>query len=146
MKKSKLILLTIVPLIMTRLFNFLLLVPVLGTLSFYVAPLVTTVFWYWLGKQYARGPWKPVPAILIAHAIGICSLLVYLWQFVLQTSETRNAVLASFSQAFASSAPLYLVAPVAGLLPWPQLAMQVIGLVYMILVFCIGMYVERHRV
>lgn len=146
MEKSKLVLLTFVPIIINRLSNFLLLMPVLGMLSFYVVPLLTTVFWYWLGKQYAHGPWKPAPAILIAHAVGICSLLIYLWQFVLVTGEARNLTLAALSQQFAASTPLYLFGPIARLFPWPQLAMQIIGLVYMVVVFCIGMHAEKNRV
>lgn len=89
------------------LINLLILVPVIGSLCYYLLPLLTTAFWFCLGKQYVRR-WKPVPAVLIAHAVGICSLLIYFWQFFLETDETRNMVLAVFSQAFSSSSPLFL--------------------------------------
>lgn len=52
-------------------------------------------------------------AVLIAHAVGFCSLLVTLWQFLLETDETRNMTLAVFSQMFSVSTPLYLFGGIA---------------------------------
>ena len=89
MKKSVLILLTLVPVIVGYLVNVLIMVPIIGMAGFYLLPLCTTAFWIYLGKQYAR-EWKTLPAILIAHIVGFCSLTVYLWQFLLETDETRN--------------------------------------------------------
>lgn len=135
MKKSVLILLTLVPVIVGYLVNVLITVPVIGIASFYLLPLLTTAFWFYLGKQFAR-KWKPVPAVLIAHTVGICSLLVYLWQFLLETDETRSLTLAGFSQMFSASTPLYLFGGIARLVERQpnyagratMVAMQVIAL------------------
>ncbi len=132
--------------------NVLIMVPVIGMAGFYLLPLLTTAFWFYLGKQFAR-KWKPVPAVLIAHTVGICSLLVYLWQFLLETDETRSWTLAGFSQMFSASTPLYLFGRIARLVEHrpnyagraTMVAMQVIALVYMTIVFCIGIYWEKKR-
>ena len=152
MKRSVLILLSFVPVVVGWLVNILLMVPVIGMASFYLLPLLTTVFWFFLGKQYAR-KWKAVPGVLIAHTVGICSLLIYLWQFLLETDATRNLILAGFSQMFSASTPLYLIGRIAVLFERQpnyageatMVAMQVIGLVYMVIVFSVGMYLEKKR-
>lgn len=152
MKKSVLISLSLVPVIIGYLINALLMVPALGTACFYLLPLLTTVFWFYLGKQYADR-WKFVPAVLLAHAVGICSLLIYLWQFLLETDGTRNAALAGFSQMFSASTPLYLFGWLARLAESQpnhigsatMAALQVIALVYMMLVFCIGFYLGKRE-
>ena len=136
MKKSVLILLSLVPVVVGWLVNILILVPVIGMAGFYLLPLLTTVFWFFLGKQYAHN-WKAVPAVLIAHTVGICSLLIYLWQFLLETDATRNLTLAAFSQMFSASTPLYLIGKIAVLFESQpdyvgsasMVAMQVVGLV-----------------
>lgn len=112
MKKSILILLSFVPLVVGWLVNTLIMVPVVGMAGFYLLPLFTTVFWFFLGKQYVH-KCKTVPAILIAHTVGFCSLLIYLWQFLLETDATRNLALAAFSQMFSASTPLYLIGRIA---------------------------------
>ena len=66
MKKSVLILLTLVPVIVGYLVNVLIMVPGIGMAGFYLLPLLTTAFWFYLGKQFAR-KWKPVPAVLISQ-------------------------------------------------------------------------------
>ena len=152
MKKSVLLLLTLVPVVVGYLVNVLIMVPIIGTASFYLLPLVTTVFWFYMGRQYARR-WKAIPAVLIAHTVGLCSLLVYLWQFLLETDETRSLTLAGFSQMFSASTPLYLFGGIARLVESQpnyvgratMVAMQVIALVYMIIIFCIGIYWEKRK-
>ena len=152
MKKSVLVLLTLVPVIVGYFVNILIMVPVIGMAGFYLLPLLTTVLWFYLGKQYARR-WKPVPAVLIAHTVGICSLLVYLWQFLLETDATRSVILAGFSQMFSASTPLYLFGRIARLFESQpnyagratMVAMQVIALVYMAIIFCIGICWEKKR-
>ena len=152
MKKSILFLLTLVPVVVGYLVNVWIMVPVMGTASFYLLPLFTTAFWVYLGRQYARR-WRTVPALLIAHAVGFCSLLVYLWQFLLETDETRNLTLAVFSQMFSASTPLYLFGGIARLVESQpnyagrasMVAMQVIALIYMMIVFCIGIYLEKRK-
>ncbi len=153
MKKSVLLLLTLVPVIVGYLVNVLIMVPIIGMAGFYLLPLCTTAFWIYLGKQYAR-KWKTIPAVLIAHIVGGgCSLLVYLWQFLLETDETRNTTLAVFSQMFSAATPLYLFGGIARLVESQPnyagratlVAMQVIALVYMMIVFCIGIYLEKRK-
>ena len=152
MKKSVLILLSLVPVVVGWVVNILIMVPVIGMGGFYLLPLLTTVFWFFLGKRYAR-KWKAVPAVLIARTVGICSLLIYLWQFLLETDVTRSMTLAGFSQMFSASTPLYLIGRIAVLFESQpnyagrasMVALQVIGLVYMIIVFSVGMYLEKKR-
>ena len=152
MKKSVLVLLSFVPVVVGWLVNILIMVPVIGMVGFYLLPLLTTVFWFFLGKRYAR-KWKAVPAVLIAHTVGICSLLIYLWQFLLETDVTRNLTLAAFSQMFSAATPLYLFGRLAMLFESQpnyagrasMVAMQGIGLVYMVIVFSVGLYLEKRR-
>lgn len=152
MKKSILFLLTLVPVVVGYLVNVLIMIPVIGMAGFYLLPLVTTAFWIYLGRQYARR-WKTVPALLIAHAVGFCSLVVYLWQFLFETDETRSRTLAVFSQMFSASTPMYLFGGIARLVESQpnyagratMVAMQVIALIYMIIVFCIGIYMEKRK-
>ena len=152
MRKSVLFLLTLVPVVVGYLVNVLIMVPVVGIAGFYLLPLLTTAFWIYLGRQYARR-WRTVPALLIAHAVGFCSLLVYLWQFLLETDETRNLTFAAFSQMFSASTPLYLFGGIARLVESQpnytgratMVAMQVIALIYMIIVFCVGIYLEKRK-
>jgi len=152
MKKRVLILLSFVPVVVGWLVNILIMIPVIGMAGFYLLPLLTTVFWFFLGKQYAH-KWKAVLAVLIAHAVGFCSLLIYLWQFLFETDVTRNLTLATFSQMFSASTPLYLIGRIAVLFEsqpnyagrTSMVAMQVIGLVYMVIVFSAGMYLEKKQ-
>lgn len=152
MKKSVLLLLSFVPVVVGWLVNILIMVPVIGMVGFYLLPLLTTVFWFFLGKQYAH-KWKAVPAVLIAHTVGFCSLLIYLWQFLFETDVTRNLTLAAFSQMFSASTPSYLIGKIAVFFESQpnyagrasMVAMQVIGLVYMVIVFSAGMYWEKKR-
>jgi hypothetical protein len=153
MKKFTLVLLSFVPIVVGYIVNITLLLPVIGMLSFYVLPLLTTAFWFYLGRQYARTDWKTIPAILIGNTAGIISMLVYLWQRVLVTEEARNVTLTGASQMFSSSAPTYLLARVALLFERQpnyigsasMVALQVVSLVYMIAVFCVGMLWEKKR-
>ena len=150
MKKRNMILLSFVPVIVGYLVNLMIMIPVIGMACYYLLPLLTTVFWLRLGRQYVRS-WKPGPAILIAHAVGICSLLVYLWQFLLETDETRNFILAGFSQMFSAATPMFLFGRLALLFETQpnyigrasMVAMQVIALVYMMVVFLIGMFFKK---
>lgn len=48
MKKSVLLLLTLTPVLVGYLINWLILVPVIGMPIFYIAPLLMLVFWFYL--------------------------------------------------------------------------------------------------
>jgi hypothetical protein len=151
MKKFALVLLSFVPIVVGYIVNITLLLPVIGMLSFYVLPLLTTAFWFYLGRQYVRTGWKPVSAIVIGNAPGIISLFVYLWQFLLVTDEARNLTLAGAAQMFSASAPTWLLARIAILFEnqpnyignVSMVALQVISLIYMILVFSAGVLWEK---
>lgn len=153
MKKSVLILLTFIPIIVGYIVNFTIRIPVIGMMIFYALPLLTTLFWFYLGRQYARSLWKTVPAILIGNATGVVSLLVYLWQFLLETDETRNLTLAGASQMFSASAPTYLLARLAIFFEeqpnytgrTAMVALQVVSVVYMIMVFCMAVFWEKKK-
>lgn len=152
MKKSVLVLFAFVPVIVGYVVNWLILVPFIGMVGFYLLPIITTVFWFFIGKQYSR-KWKAVPAVLIAHSVGFCSLLIYLWQFLLETDVTRNFALAGFSQMFSAATPLYLFGGIARLVESQpnyagratMVAMQVLAVIYMIIVFSIGYYTEKKK-
>ena len=151
MKKTTLILLLFVPIIAGYVVNILIMVPVLGMLLFYALPWFTTVFWYRLGRSYIRHGWKPLSAVALSTAPGVISLLLYLWQFLLETDETRSMFLAGLSQMFSASTPLYLFGGLARLFESQPnyagraslVALQVIALVYMIAVFAAGVIREK---
>lgn len=150
-KKFALILLTLIPILAGCLINFVILVPIIGTLFFYIFPLLVLTFWFWLGGQYAKTDWKALPAILIGSASGILSLALYLWQFVGQNAESRNLFLAGLSQMYSLSTPVYLVARVAVLFETrpddmgqtTAIAMQILSLILMIAVFSAGFFWSR---
>ena len=150
MKKSILVLLTLVPVVAGYLINNVLLLPVIGMIAFYVVPILVLIFWFYLGSQYANTTWKIIPSALIGNAIGIISVLLYVWQFIFETDETRNIVVAGFSQMFSAATPLYLIGRLAILFEsqpnyagrGTMTAMQVIALIVMILVFMFG-YIWR---
>ena len=153
MKKRVLVLLTFVPVIVGYVINLTIILPVIGPMFFYVLPILATVFWFWLGRQFAHTTWKTVPAILIGNATGIVSILVYLWQFLLETDETRNMTLAFFAQMFPGSAPYYLLTKIAILFEREPntigmaatAALQVLSVVYMFVVFCVAVLWEKKK-
>ena len=153
MKKGVLILLTFVPIIIGWATNLMILIPIFGMILFYVLPVVTTIFWIYLGKQFAHTSWKTIPAILIGNATGIASLLLYLWQFLLKTDETRNLTLAGISQMFSASAPGYILGRLALLFEREPhtigaasaVALQIISVIYMIAIFSIAFLYEKSK-
>ena len=153
MKKPVLILLTFFPLLVGWLINASFNVPSLFRVAYYLLPLLTLVFWFLLGKQYARTDWPAPLAILIGNATGLVSLLLYLWQFVLVSGAHRNLFLAVLSQLFTASVPTYLF---GGLLtafePDPSrigivsmVTVQVLGVLLMLAVFSLGYGAGRLR-
>jgi len=147
MKKCVLVLLTFVPIIVGYIVNHLLVLPVIGVGLYFVLPLLTTAFWFYLGRQYAHSTWKTAPAILIGNATGVISLLVYLWLFLLENAETRNLSLAAASQMFSMSTPLYLFGRFAVLFDYTgrttYVTQQVISVLYMITVFSVAIFWEK---
>lgn len=153
MKKSILVLLTLVPVLAGYLINTALLVPVVGMLLFYILPFAVLIFWFWLGSQYSKTNWGAIPSILIGSATGIVSLALYLWQFVFQDSETRNLTLAGLSQMYSIATPMYLTARLAALFETQPnyigrttaTALQAISLILMSTVFTAGFFWGRNK-
>lgn len=153
MKKRTLVLLTFVPVLAGYIRNLTILLPGIGALLYYTVPLLTTVFWFWLGMQFAHAAWKTVPAILIGNATGVVSILVYLWQCLLTNDETRNMGLMGVSQLFGSAAPSFWLGGIAlrfesapntiGMAS--AVALQVLSVLYMIAVFLLGFLWEKVR-
>jgi len=142
MKKTNLMIMVLSPVILGILFNnFLVLFP----LFIFVAPFLMIVYWFFAGTKFAEHVENPVKAVLTANAIGIISLLLYYWQFTIVSDAERSLLIAGFSQMF--SAPLSYFSAVIGYLFTESpdeisLAMQVIGLILMIIVFSSG-YIYR---
>jgi len=153
MKKGVLILLTFVPIFVGWAVNLTILVPTIGMILFYVLPVLTTVFWIFLGKHFAHTSWKTIPAILIGNTTGIASILLYLWQVLLKTDETRNLTLTGISQMFSASAPGYILGRLAILFEREPntigsasaVALQVISVVYMIAIFSFAFLYEKSK-
>ncbi len=154
MKKVILVLLTFVPIPAGYLVNLFLPVPMVGALAYYVIPLIVLAFWFWLGGCYAKTGWGAVRSVLTGSVSGILSLALYLWQFWIQSDETRNLALAGLSQMYASAAPAYLTARLAILFEArpdyagkaAMTALQVISLILMMAVFTAGYLRGRERI
>ncbi|OUN14439.1 hypothetical protein B5G38_13720 [Gemmiger sp. An87] len=153
MKKRTLVLLALVPVAVGFVVNFTLFVPVVGPLLFFLLPLATTVFWVYLGGRYACAGWNAPCAILIGNAMGLLSLAVYVWQYVLLPDENVNLFLAAASQMFSAATPTYLFGRLAMLFESQPnyigeataLALQVIAVLYMIAVFGFGYAWEKRK-
>lgn len=153
MKKSYLILLTLVPIVVGWSINAMIGLPFVGMLMFYVLPFAVLLFWYWLGGKFAETDWGATPAILIGSASGLVSLAVYLWQFLGRTDETRHMILAVFSQMYTASTPMYLFGGVARLFEkqpnyagrTTMVALQVLCVLLMVAVFSIGYFRRKKR-
>jgi len=153
-KKSHLVLLTFVPILVGYAINLMFFIPVIGILAFYILPLMVLAFWFWLGGQYAKTNWGMAKAVLIGSGTGILSLALYLWQFVMQSDETRNLPLAAFSQMYSSAAPGYFIARIAMLFESEpnyvgqatMTAMNILPLILMAAVFSAGfLWGRKHR-
>lgn len=153
MKKSMLVLLTLVPVMVGYIVNWTLLLPVIGSLLFFLLPLATTAFWFYLGGRYARAGWNAPCALLIGNAVGILSLAVYVWQFILLPEEKINLFLAVASQMFSAAVPTYLFGRLAMRFEsqpnyigeTTALALQVIAVLYMVVVFGCGYAWQKRK-
>lgn len=148
MKKAKLLLMVLSPILIGFLFNnFLLFIP----LFIYVAPFLMIVYWFWVGTKFTDHVNNPIKAIVLANSIGIISLILYYWQFVVVADKGRNIILAGFSQLF--TLPLSYISSYIvirfGLIPnginqSTILAVQVVGLILMIIVFFSGYFYKKN--
>lgn len=154
-KKITLVLLTLLPVILGFLFSLVTDVPVLGTLTIHVLPYMVLVFWFILGREFATTDFGYGKSLLIAHALELVSLLLFLWQFQLATDSTRNLSIAAFSQLYSTATPLVLFSYLAVLFePFQDqiglaamTALQIISLVALVMVFAggylFGLYRDR---
>lgn len=79
-------------------------------------------------------------------------MLIYLWQYLFKTDETRNVVLMSVAQMFSDATPTYLLGRIAILFETQpnyiasstfMVALNVISFVYMVVVFLFGFIWEK---
>lgn len=145
MKKNRLIFLTLVPVATGYLLNLTVLLPGLGTLLYYLIPCISLIFWFYLGSKYSKTSWNIIQSTIIGNGIGFLSLLLYYWQFWVNDDNNRNLFFAGFSQMFVANTNL-LTAKYAMLFEAEKntitltssTAMQVLGLLLMIIIFMIG--------
>jgi hypothetical protein len=149
MKKAKLLLMVLSPILIGLLFNnFLLFIP----LFIYIAPFLMIVYWFWVGTKFTENVKNPTKAIVLANSIGIISLALYYWQFVIVADKERNLILAGFSQMF--TAPFSYITARIGFIfeqtpneitQGTTLVMQVTGLILMIIVFFSGYFYKKNH-
>ncbi len=127
-------------------------IPIINYIYMYALPFLMVYFWFWVGGQFAQNKIKVFPSVLVGNLVGIVSLLVYFWQFALIPDNQMNLFLASKSQHFSSLVSIY-VARIAVLFEPDKnvigsvsfYAMQIIGLVLMIIVFTAGYFYKIKR-
>lgn len=147
MKKVKLLLMALSPILIGLLFDYLVFIP----LFIYIAPVLVIAYWFWVGTNFTENIRNPIKAIVLANSIGIISFVLYYWQFVIVTDKERNLILAGFSQMF--TAPLSYITGKIGVLfeQTPNeitqvtfLVMQVAGLILMIIAFFSGYIYKKN--
>ena len=152
MKKSVLILLTFVPLIIGYVATIMAMYPT-KSIVYYLLIFFSTAFWFWLGILYTRSNWKPIMSVLVAHSVFICSILIYWRQW--QSSITFTPSWVSFSKLFTASTPIVFISekiavlcklkPLVVLKMERHIGLQILALVYMIVVFCLGLFIEKNK-
>lgn len=146
-KKVKLLLMTLSPILIGLLFNYLVFIPLL----IYIVPFLVMIYWFWVGTNFGENVRNPFKSIVLANSIGIISLVLYYWQFVIVADKERNLMLAGFSQMFTASLS-YITARIGFIFEKTPnevtqvttLVMQVTGLMLMIIVFFSGYIYKRH--
>ncbi len=144
--KKLLVLLTFVPIAAGWLINLTIGIPLIGLFMFYLLPFAVLFFWFWLGEQFAQTDWGFFPSVIIGSATGLISLVLYIWQFLFETEETRNLFIAGLSQMYSASIPGYLFGWLARLFESQPhyigrtsfLALQVIAVILMMVIFVCG--------
>ncbi len=148
MNKTKLILIATSPILIGYMLNFILrFIPFL----IYMAPFLMLAYWFWAGMNFAKIIKNPVIAISLANSIGIISVLLYYWQFVILQASERSLAIASFSQMFTT--PLDYVTALSQLLfeasneitQVTTLTMQTFEIVLMIIVFSCGYFYMKYK-
>lgn len=143
MKRRYLIAIAISPAIVGYFYNNMILIPGLGVFLLKLFPIIMFIYWFIVGKRLAFLSKNMYKDIMLSHSVGLISLVIYLWQFLLVDDEHRNRLLAGFSQMFSSSISPYM-AKIVILFSGNNIgqgtltAMQILGLLCMFLVFSIG--------
>lgn len=152
MKKSKVTLLVLSPIIIGILFNFLIIIPGLSSILMYGGPIFFILYWGIVGGMFNEYMESSLKATLLANLGGIISLIIYIWQFVFISDDKRSILLALLSQGF--SAPLSILTVRFGLLlenspneitSVTMLTAQFCGLLIMMIIFLIGFSVKKKR-
>jgi hypothetical protein len=120
-------------------------IPTYFSLYWYGSAILIAYFWFWVGGKFAQSSMKILASVLIGNLLGIVSLFVYLWQYLLIPETHRNHYLATSSQYFSDTISVfigklaYLFEPnknVIGMVTYT--AIQILGLLLMIIIFTIG--------
>ena len=138
--------------------NALLAAAITGGLSGLVGPFYVLlhigflILWFFSGWAYGKTALPKGAAILLGNLVGLVSLLLYLWQFLLVEDGMRNLFLSAFSQMFCTagtrlgalvSLPLKSEFNTA-----PQISVTctvVFSTLIMSVIFAAGVLVRRHR-
>ncbi len=77
MKKSSLILMSFVPFMFSFAADYFLAIPGIRVVFLFLMPPALAIYWAVLGSLYARFKWSYLPAVLVAHSLGIISIAGY---------------------------------------------------------------------
>lgn len=89
--------------------NALLAAAITGGLSGLIGPFYVPlhigflILWFFSGWAYGKTALSKGAAILLGNLVGLVSLLLYLWQFLLVEDGMRNLFLSAFSQMFCTA-------------------------------------------
>jgi hypothetical protein len=141
----------LVPVILGYILNMTLIVPFVGSIVYYILPLLTLVLWFWIGSKYGQTNWNILQSILIGNLVGFISLGLYLWQFTVLNDDKRDLFIAGFSQMFTACTNIFTVriailfeAEQNAITQTSATALQYLGLILMVVVFAFG-YVYGKR-
>ena len=158
LKKVNPIVYIFVPFIIAYLNNYIILallqtgISILYYLYIYGLLFGMVSFWFWVGRKFAQRNYKLYTAILLGNSMGIISLALYIWQFMMLPGESRSLFFASISQMFSNA--LYVITAKVGMLFEPKRnyygiatvnAMQIIGFICLVLIFAIGYSYEKNK-
>lgn len=103
-EKNKTLLLIFIPFLWGYIINILVWkVSIIGDLYFRLNIVWETIFilfWFWTGTKFAQYNSNKVKAYIIGNSIWLLSFLVYIWQFILLSGESRSFRLAGLSQHY----------------------------------------------
>lgn len=103
-EKNKTLLLIFIPFLWGYLINVLVWkVAIIGDFYFRLNIIWETIFilfWFWTGTKFAQLNTNKVKSYIIGNSIWLLSFLVYIWQFILLSGESRSFRLAGLSQHY----------------------------------------------